>query len=66
MLARLQIYEHKVDNVIMGDPPTQRLPMLVTLNLTPARQLYPTPWQSGEPTPQGAQPLRLPADAGSA
>jgi hypothetical protein len=40
----MQIYEHKVDNVIMGDPPTERLPFLVTLNLVPAQQPFPTPW----------------------
>ena len=51
-LCRVQIYEHKVDNVIMGDPPMQRLPMLVTLNLSPpVRQPYPTPWQSADSAP---------------
>jgi hypothetical protein len=40
----MQIYEHKVDNVIMMDPPGLRIPYLVTLNLSPTQQPYPTPW----------------------
>ena len=46
----MQIYEHKVDNVIMGDPPLQRLPYLVTLNLAPSQQgtPFPTPWLNAD------------------
>lgn len=46
LMCIMQIYEHKVDNVIMGDPPMLRSPLMVTLNLVrqPAQQPYPTPW----------------------
>lgn len=45
--ARVQIYEHIVDNTIFRDPPVQRIPLLMRLNLRPvAQQPFPSPWTS--------------------
>jgi hypothetical protein len=51
----LQIYEHKVDNVIMGDPPMQRLPLLVSLNLSRVQQPLPMPWQPANTSQTSAE-----------
>lgn len=39
----LQIYEHRVNNVIMSDPPLQRLPYFIRLSLDTVQQPLPSP-----------------------
>eukprot|EP00892_Ulva_mutabilis_P009650 jgi/Ulvmu1/7057/UM033_0117.1 len=41
-----KIYEHKIDNIILSDPPMQRVPYLVRLSLSPVSQPYPSPCAS--------------------
>lgn len=39
----VQIYEHQVNNVIMSDPPLQRIPFLIRLSLERVQQPLPSP-----------------------
>ena len=43
MASALQIYEHQVNNVIMSDPPLQRIPFFIRLSLDEVQQPLPSP-----------------------
>ena len=43
MALVLQIYEHRVNNVIMSDPPLQRIPFFIRLTLDEVQQPLPSP-----------------------